>query len=95
MSTSVTRFECYIPAYSDGTSQATAIATFISQVQALVTCIQDTTYVNIGGVATYCIRIYGFLLSSQLSTAFGYLTTLNNVLGTPVLCVTESATSQP
>lgn len=95
MATSVTRFECHIPVPVDGSSESSSVNTFMDNVKNLTTCVQDTCYVNISGVATYCYRIYGFLLSSQLSTALGYLNSLNASLGSSILCVTEAANSQP
>lgn len=91
MSTTLTRFECFIPVADSGTPQDTDIQNFFTNMQSLAPCVQQV--VSVGSVYSYWL--VGFLTPTQATTALGYINTLNTSLGTPIICNSWSVTSEP
>lgn len=98
MSSPVTRFEVLLPNVDSSTDPTSwnAINTFQTNMESLT-----TLYVyqvnNMANGKQYA-SVYGYLTSTQNSTALGYLNTLNSSLSVgvgPVMCVSTSGSSQP
>ena len=95
MASSATRFEVILPLFSDGTSQANAVAAFISNMESLCTVNLVPVYPNTQAGSSQGNLLFGFLTAGQQSTALGYLNTLNAALGSNCVCYIWSVTLEP
>lgn len=95
MATATNVFECYIPVAVSGTPQDSNIQTFFSNMMSLNSCEQDTCYLNSANAQVYSYHLETWLTNTQVTTALGYVSTLNTALGTPVICIIVSGTSEP
>ena len=97
MATSLTRFEVQLPLFADGTSQANAVNTFLSNVLTLCPYIQNDGYIHQqDGVTVTQVRlVYGLITTLQQAAALAFLVTLNTSLGQNVLCTINTVSSEP
>lgn len=95
MSATFTRFEVLLPLFADGTPQSDAVNTFKSNLLTLNGFVAYDAYFNNGINVQQVHIVYGLIAAGQQTTALGYLTTLNTALGSNVVCLINSVTSEP
>jgi hypothetical protein len=97
MATPLTRFEIQIPNFADGTTQSTAVNTFLDGLGVLTNFIANNEYVHTSSSdpGSYTKLVFGHITVAQQAAALALLATLNTALGTPVLCTIWTVTTEP
>lgn len=97
MAAAVTRFEVLLPLTINGSSDYNAIETFKTNIASLAPTFYYPVYDQLDPTKNYW-AFFGYITSTQQSTALGFLTTLINALSPallPLKCTVWNGTSEP